>query len=247
MLYICTDRQISPWGEKCAFFSKSFHRVVKKNSEHSLSDSLKIATVAETDDAVGVLVPGKKPEIKQWYIAIVGNNSERICRDKLEERIARQPADAKDYEVYVAIRKELRVRTDGKRRTAERILFPAMLFIRCTEKCRREEIVRLPCIKRFMVDVAAKRTDSGMRSVAVIPDSQMRSLKRMLNDGENDVTIEPLDIPLGAKVRVNGGKLMGLEGRVLETGDGKTNLVIRVDMLGCARMEIDRGMLEVMG
>lgn len=98
-----------------------------------------------------------------------------------------------------------------------------------------------------MVNIAAKRTDSGMRSVAVIPDSQMRSLKRMVNDGDGEIAIEPIDIPLGAKVRVNGGKLMGLEGYVLETGDGKTNLVIRVDMLGCARMEIAGGMLEVMG
>lgn len=220
---------------------------MEKNRKKSSPKPLQIAAVAETDDAVGVPFPDKKPETKQWYIAIVGNNSERICRDKLEARIVRQADDAKDYEVYVPVRQELRVRADGKRRTVERILFPAMLFIRCTEQQRSRDIVHLPYIKRFMVNIAAKRTDSGMRSVAVIPDSQMHSLKRMVNDGDGEIAIEPIDIPLGAKVRVNGGKLMGLEGYVLETGDGKTNLVIRVDMLGCARMEIAGGMLEVMG
>lgn len=208
---------------------------------------MQIAAVAETDGAVGVPVSDEKSETKQWYIAIVGNNSERICRDKLEARIVRQADDAKDYEVYVPVRQELRVRADGKRRTVERILFPAMLFIRCTEQQRRQDIVHLPYIKRFMVNIAGKPGATGIRPVAVIPDSQMLSLKRMVNDGDSEVTIEPVNIPLGAKVRVNGGKLMGLEGYVLETGDGKTNLVIRVDMLGCARMEIAGGMLEVVG
>lgn len=208
---------------------------------------MKIPAVAETDDAVGVPTVEKRPETKQWYIAIVGNNSERICRDKLEARIAAQPSGSKDYEIYVPVQQELRVRPDGKRRTVERILFPAMVFIRCTEKQRRQDIVHLPYIKRFMVNIAGKPGSTGIRPVAVIPDSQMRSLKRMVNDGDNEVFIEPIDIPLGAKVRVNGGKLMGLEGYVLETSNGKTNLVIRVDMLGCARMEIAGETIEVIG
>lgn len=218
---------------------------MKKNTEKSSLKPRKTAAVAETDDAVGVPAAEKTPAMKQWYIAIVGNNSERICRDKLEARIAAQPSGAKDYEVYVPVQQTLRVRADGKRRTVERILFPSMLFIRCTEQLRRRDIVRLPYIKRFMVNIAGKPGDAGIRPVAVIPDRQMCSLKRMVNDGDSEVSIEPIDIPLGAKVRVNGGKLMGLEGYVLETGDGKTNLVIRVDMLGCAKMEIGGGMLEV--
>lgn len=218
----------------------------KKRKKSSLK-SLKIAAVAETDDAVGVPVSDEKPEFKRWYIAIVGNNSERVCRDKLEARIAGQAGDDKDYEVYVPVQQELRVRADGKRRTVERILFPSMLFIRCTERQRLQDIVRLPYIKRFVVDIARKAGFTGFPPVAVIPDSQMLGLKRMVNDGDSEVTIEPVNIPLGAKVRVNGGKLAGLEGHVLETGDGKNNLVIRVDMLGCARMEIAGGMLEVIG
>lgn len=214
---------------------------MEKNRKKSSLKPLKIAAVTETDGAVGVPVSDKKPEIKQWYVAIVGNNSERTCRDKLEARIAEQVGDDKDYEVYVPIRQEFRVRADGKRRTVERALFPAMLFIRCTEQQRRQDIVHLPYIKRFMVNIAGKPGATGIRPVAVIPDSQMLSLKRMVNDGDSEITIEPVNIPLGAKVRVNGGKLMGLEGYVLETGDGKTNLVIRVDMLGCARMEIAGG------
>ncbi len=226
---------------------ETFCQVVEKNRKKSSPKPLKIAAVAETDGAVGVPVSDEKPEIKRWYIAIVGNNSERVCRDKLEARIAGQAGDRKDYEVYVPFRQELRVRADGKRRTVERILFPSMLFIRCTERQRLQDIVRLPYIKRFAVDIARKSGSTGFRPVAVIPDSQMRSLKRMVDDGDSEVTIEPVNIPLGAKVRVSGGKLMGLEGYVLETGDGKTNLVIRVDMLGCARMEIAGGMLEVVG
>lgn len=216
-----------------------------KDRVKSLPKLREIATVAKTDDAVGVSRPDSQLEEKQWYIAIVNNNSERTCRDKLEARIAHQPADAKDYEVYIAIQKELRIHQDGKRRMVNRTLFPALVFIRCTEKLRHQEIVHLPYIKRFMVNIAGKPNSNGIRPVAVIPDIQIRSLKRMVDDGEDEVTIEPMAIPLGSKVRVNAGKLMGLEGCVLESADGSTHLVIKIDMLGCAKVEIARGMLDV--
>lgn len=198
-------------------------------------------TVQKTDDAVGVLRSNK--EAKHWYVAIVNNKSEKACLEKLQQHLKSRSAGEETYEVYVAIQQEISVRRDGKRRKVDRIVFPALLFIRCTERLRRKEIVYLPYIKRFMVNIAGERHDTR-RPVAIIPDDQMHKLMRMVNDAEEQVTIESRPLHLGERVRVNGGKLVGLEGNVWEDSDGSTSLVIMIDMLGCAKVSIARDLLE---
>lgn len=198
-------------------------------------------TVQKTDDAVGVLRSNK--EAKHWYVAIVNNKSEKACLEKLQQHLKSRSAGEETYEAYVAIQQEMSVRRDGKRRKVDRIVFPALLFIRCTERLRRKEIVYLPYIKRFMVNIAGERQDTR-RPVAIIPDDQMHKLMRMVNDAEEQVTIESRPLYLGERVRVNGGKLVGLEGNVWEDSDGSTSLVIMIDMLGCAKVSIARDLLE---
>lgn len=201
------------------------------------------AVGVERADATNLI--RRRSEQKHWYIAIVNNKSEKLCRDRLEKRLANQPEGEKDYEVYIAFQKEMYLTPSGKRRQEERILFRSIVFIRCTETLRKKEIVHLPYIKRFMVNIAGERR-GGIRPVAFIPDEQMAKLRRMVNDSDEPVTIDPRPLPLGAKVRINGGKLRGLEGNVLESPDGGTCFVIRVDLLGCAKVSISRDLLEVL-
>lgn len=201
------------------------------------------AVGVERADATNLI--RRRSEQKHWYIAIVNNKSEKLCRDRLEKRLANQPEGEKDYEVYIAFQKEMYLTPSGKRKQEERILFRSIVFIRCTETLRKKEIVHLPYIKRFMVNIAGERR-GGIRPVAFIPDEQMAKLRRMVNDSEGPVTIDPRPLPLGAKVRINGGKLRGLEGNVLESPDGGTCFVIRVDLLGCAKVSISRDLLEVL-
>lgn len=202
---------------------------------------VKSPTVTPTDGAVGV--PEAAKNGKHWYIAVVNNNSEKLCCERLLARIASQPDSEKDYEVYVAAQKEMRTWRNGRRKLVERIIFPTLVFIRCTDLMRRKEIVFLPYIKRFMVNIAGS-PENGHRPVAVIPDQQMRSLMRMVSDAESDVTIDPRPLRRGEKVRVNGGKLMGLEGYVLQCPDNSTSLVIDIGILGSAKVNISRDLLD---
>ena len=143
------------------------------------------------------------------------------------------------------LEKEMCLLPSGKRKQVDRIVFRSIVFIRCTDVLRRKEIVHLPYIKRFMVNIAGERS-GGIRPVAFIPDEQMVKLRRMLDDSEEPVIIDPHPLPLGARVRINGGKLHGLEGNVLEVEDGNLNFVIRVDLLGCAKVNITRDLLELL-
>jgi hypothetical protein len=101
--------------------------------------------------------------------------SEKLCVDRLEKRVASQPEGEKDYEVYVASQKEMSLTAAGKRKWVERILFRSIVF----NTLRRKEIVHLPYIKRFMVNIAGERR-GGIRPVAFIPDDQMAKLRRIV-------------------------------------------------------------------
>ena len=67
------------------------------------------------------------------------------------------------------------------------------------------------------------------------------------NDAEVHVTIESCPLHLGDRVRVNGGKLVGLEGNICREIDGSTSLVVKIDILGCAKVTIARELLEPIG
>lgn len=180
------------------------------------------AVPSGVDDAVGV-------SDRKWYVAIVGNNREKSAAEKLE---------ALGFESFVASQEELRVWKNGRRKTVDRVLLSATVFVRCTESERRRIVVNLPYINRFMTDRAAKSDASLNRPLAVVPDSQMAALRFMLGQSDNPVTFSG-DYVSGQNVRVVRGNLRGLEGEIVSLADGSSQLVIVIDALGCAKVHIN--------
>ncbi len=180
------------------------------------------AVPSGVDDAVGV-------SDRKWYVAIVGNNREKSAAEKLE---------ALGFESFVASQEELRVWKNGRRKTVDRVLISAIVFVRCTESERRRIVVNLPYINRFMTDRAAKSDASLNRPLAVVPDSQMAALRFMLGRSDSPVTFTG-EYVKGRKVKVIRGNLRGLEGEIIALPDGSSELVILIDALGCAKVHIN--------
>ncbi len=180
------------------------------------------AVPSGVDDAVGI--SGSK-----WYVAIVGNNRERSVAQKLE---------AMGFESFVASQEELRVWKNGRRKTVDRVLLAAIVFVRCTESERRRIIVNLPYINRFMTDRAARSDGSLNRHVAVVPDSQMDALRFMLGRSDDPVIFSDNYVK-GRSVKVIRGNLRGLIGEIVDLADGQSELVIVINALGCAKVHIN--------
>ena len=90
------------------------------------SDSEAFAAVPSgVDGAVGVA--GRK-----WYVALVNPRHEKSVSEKLQ---------GLGIESYVATQSELHQWKNGRRRQIERVVIPGVVFVRSTEKERRE-IVR---------------------------------------------------------------------------------------------------------
>src|SRR5574344_1872956 len=84
------------------------------------------------DDAVG----GRK---RSWFIAIVNNNTEGSCGELLKKL---------GYDCFIPIQKETQLSSNGTKKTINRVVMSAALFIHLTE-AERKTVVNYPFIKRF--------------------------------------------------------------------------------------------------
>lgn len=199
--------------------------------------------VAAGVSSVQAVAAGEDP--RRWYIAIVMHNTEKACCRRLEECFQSDGVPTLDFETYVPSQKELRVWRNGRRKKIDRILIPTYVFIRCTETVRKAIKREADFIRHFMKDRAGQPDEFGIRPFAFIPEGQMLSLQRMVGDSETPVTIDPRRLHVGAKVRVKGGRLTGLEGNVLREPGGRTSIVLCIDFLGCAKTEVPLELLEM--
>ncbi len=174
-------------------------------------------------------------EPRRWFVAVVKNNTELQCQERLGKL---------GHEAYVPAQEWINVGASGRRRKATKMLLPAKLLMHVTES-ERKKIVNLPYILRYMTDRAKGVDKFGRHPLAVIPDEQIELLKFMLGQSEAEVTISPMEIRQGDKVRVVRGNLQGLEGIVYSDTDGHTKLQILIDYLGAASLEISPTDLEI--
>lgn len=188
-----------------------------------------VATVPSgVGDAVGV-------EIRKWFVAIVNHNTEKAVQERLERL---------GYETYVAKQTVVRVWRNGRKAKVDKVIIPSLVFIKCTQK-ERHEIVSLPYIKRFMTDKAGASRSSVSSPLAVIPQSQIDTLRYML--GQSDIPVSFADRPLkyGDLVAVARGSLRGIEGEVVHVIDGKAEIIVRIGMIGAAKMTINETEIEL--
>ena len=186
-----------------------------------LENSVDATVPSGVDDAVGV------PEAK-WFVAIVNSRHEKSVAENLINL---------KVECYVATQKEMRVWKNGKRKLIDRVVIPSMVFVKCTERERRD-IVGLPFVNRFMVNRTVE-TNGLNKPVAVIRDAEIEKLKFMLGQTERPVDFVPDVYRVRDAVRVVRGSFQGLTGEILSNSDGSHDLLVGISLLGGARMLID--------
>lgn len=178
------------------------------------------------DDAGGV------PET-HWYVAVVANNSEK--------RVAERLMDA-GYRSYVASQPDVRIMRNGRRTVVDRIVIPGVVFVCCTEQ-ERISTLKEGFAGRYLTDLASEST--GSRRVARIPEGEMRNLQFMLGSSDSRVDFVGRDYVKGDSVRVVRGSLKGLCGIVDRGNGGKARLIVLLDFLGGASVEVDPVDLEL--
>lgn len=167
---------------------------------------------------------------QHWYVAVVHTNTEKSTSAALGLR---------GIENYVPLQTELRRRINGRKVKVERVVIPGLIFIYCTEECRRNEIVHIPNIRRFLMS-----NHDGNRKIAVVPQHEIDTLKFMVGQSDIPVNISNDCYHEGSHVRIVRGSLKGLEGRILEARNRTSELVVRLEVIGCAKLTVDTADIE---
>lgn len=163
--------------------------------------------------------------MKFWLAAYVRLHHEKKTRDRLT---------AMGVENFLPVQEELHQWSD-RRRKIERVVIPMMIFVRVTPE-ERPLVLTLSSVMRYLVL-------RGTSAPAIIPDEQMEKFRFMLD--YSDVAVELCSSPLapGELVKVIKGPLAGLVGELI-TLEGKSKVAIRLDMLGCAQVDMPVGFVE---
>jgi transcription antitermination factor NusG len=134
-------------------------------------------------------------------------------------------------ETYLPTQEEIHQWSDRKKKV-QRVVIPMILFVKMDSKDAKN-IHRTPYFYGF---IGNNRHDT---KPAPIPDKDIETLRFMLMHSDSPVSIEPMPIKLGDKVRVIRGQLQGLEGYAISCTESNANVCVKLNILGCAKVNIN--------
>jgi transcription antitermination factor NusG len=157
-----------------------------------------------------------------WFVARTQMNCERKAEKELQH-IAK--------ETYLPTQEEIHVWSDRKKKV-QRVVIPMIIFV----KMRSEDARHLHRTASFYGFIGHDRHNT---TPAPIPEKDIETLRFMLGHSDNPVSIEPMPIKLGDRVKVIRGNLQGLEGYVMKCDDGATHILVGLNVLDCAKVDIN--------
>ena len=144
-----------------------------------------------------------------WYVLYTKPRHEK----KLAERL-----QFEGWTVYCPLKKTTKQWSDRKK-VVEEALFPSFIIIQC-EESQRDQVFSHASAVRFLF---------WLRKPAVVREDEIQSIKQWMGEANHeDITIE--SSPLGSRVRLSGGPLMGKRGTVKELRG--TQAIIVLEQLG---------------
>lgn len=157
------------------------------------------------------------------------------CRPRSEKKVA-ELLEKKGVEIYLPIQKQLRKWSDRIKKV-DVVIIPMIVFVE-NNSIQISEIIKFPNVIKIF-------SSPGSKFPAVISDEEIYKLKFILGQSDIPVEYDPSIFKVDDTVRVVRGNLMGLTGKVLESGDGLAELIVNLPLLGGARLKIEKINLEV--
>jgi len=183
------------------------------------TESQGVSPVNGTDD--------REARPKFWIAAYTKPRSEK----KTASELARL-----GIETYVATQFQIRQWSDRKKKV-EIVVIPSVIFAYILE-----EQLNMVSFHRNILKVITK---PGEKQAAKIPTEQIDKLKFILGQTDVPVLFDPSIFFVHDTVRVVRGPFVGLIGEIVCCNDGTLELIVQIDLLGGAKMTIDKTEIEL--
>jgi len=161
---------------------------------------------------------------RKWYALYTKSRHEKRVDEQLQD---------KNIESYLPMRKVLRQWSDRKK-WIKQPLFSCYVFVHTTDK---ERLVTLQTY-------GSVRIVGFNNGPAVIPESEIITVKHILNELTDVESCDPLHV--GDRVEITRGPLIGIQGR-LEQIRNTQRVVVSIDSIGRAlRFNINRSEIRIL-
>ncbi len=154
--------------------------------------------------------PGKNQQTKQWFAVYIRARAEKKVFNDLKQQ---------GIEAYLPLQRKLRMWSDRKK-WVEMPMISGYCFVRITRK-EYDQVL-------YNVNVVRYVTFEG--KAAVIRDSQIDFLKRMLHETDVEVEVTHENFKPGQKVEVIAGPFIGMRGELVESR-GKHRFILRIEQI----------------
>lgn len=165
---------------------------------------------------------------KFWIAAYTRPRSEKKAQSELNKV---------GIETYVPIQRQLRQWSDRKK-MVDVVVIPMVIFLRINNEDMKS-ISSHPFIIKPI-------TLPGEKRAAHIPTKQIDLLKYILGQSEIPVAFDSSIPQVYDTVRIARGKLMGVLGEVISVSESNMQLVIKIDLLGGARLTVPQKDIELL-
>jgi len=161
-----------------------------------------------------------------WYVVYVRSRSEKKAEAELQQ---------KNIETYLPLQRKLRQWSDRKK-WVEMPLISGYLFVHISRK-------EYDLVLHSNYVVSYVRFEG---KAAIIQDSQIESLKIMLNQEDLEINISHEKLEIGQQIEVVSGALIGLQGKLVKI-KGKNKVALVIEQLGySAVIEISTENIRIM-
>lgn len=139
-------------------------------------------------------------------------------------------------ETYIPIQTEIRQWSDRKKKI-EVVIIPNIIFAYIRES-------DINAIRQNYLITKILSTP-GHKEPAHIPTKQIEKLKFMLKESDSPVSFRAIDLKKSDTVKVIRGNLKGLTGTVERISENRSILIVLIDLLGGAMVEINSADLDM--
>lgn len=139
-------------------------------------------------------------------------------------------------ETYVPTQFQIRQWSDRKKKV-EIVVIPSIIFAQIFE----EQLTSV----LFHRNILKVITRPGEKKAAKTPSAQIDKLKFILGQTQIPVFFEPNIFSVHDIVRVVRGPFLGLVGEIICCSDGTFELIVKIDLLGGAKMAINKTEIEL--
>ena len=177
----------------------------------------------------------EKPGDAGWYVAVVRVNCEMKIAESIQLNLNR---DNTWFDYWIPKVKEVYIdKRSLKRKLRERLFLSTFIF--CNVSPTRLDTIR------FRSDIYKMLTMPGQKQIYRVPDQEIISYRNLVENGEEQVSVAPVPLKKGIKVKIVAGNLKGLEAYVQRYNGKKAVIGNEIKYISGATIEVSREVLEL--